>query len=76
MLMQAAHSAIKHDPKMAVLYERARRNHPYVIAVTHVARRMIIIAWCMMTRREKYRHVNEAMYRKKLRKLKSRCRDA
>ena len=76
MLIQAAHAAIRHDPKLAVLYERARRNHPHAIAITHVARRMIIVAWCMMTRREKYRFVNEAMYRKKLRKLKSRCKDA
>lgn len=76
LLIQAANSAIRHDPKLAVLYERARRNHPHAIAVTHVARRMIIIAWCMMTRREKYRSVNEEMYKKKLRRLKSRCKNA
>lgn len=76
MLIQAAHSATRHDPKLAVLYERARRNHPHAVAVTHVARRIIIVAWCMMTRREKYRAVNEDLYRKKLRRLKSRCKNA
>lgn len=72
LMVQVSLSAIRNDPKMAVIYERARQNHPHAVALTHVARRLIIIAWCMIKRRGKYKFVNEDLYRKKLRRMQNR----
>lgn len=70
IMIQIALSASRHDPKMAEVYERARRTHPHGVAVTHVATKLLMIIWHMLTHREKYRFMNDAMHKRKLRRMK------
>jgi len=40
---QAAKTAARYDKRMSNVYERARKNHPYHVAVSRVATKMLTI---------------------------------
>ena len=55
---QAAKSAARYDKRMRNVYERARKAHPYHVAISHVSTKMLTIIWHML-------------YARKLKKLES-----
>ena len=60
MLVQAANTAAIHDDRLRDFYERCKKRHggKHVIAITHVANKMLRIIWAMLALREPYRSHN------------------
>ena len=52
-MMEAANTAVRHDDRMAAVYESARRRHTdkHGPAVVVVANKMLTIAWHMLNTR-------------------------
>ncbi len=71
-MMEAANTAVRHDDRMAAVYESARRRHTdkHGPAVVVVANKMLTIAWHMLNTRTIYSSHNERLYRRKLAKMK------
>jgi len=67
-MIEAANVAIRHDPRMAAVYESARRRHAdrHAQAIVVVAHKMITIAWHMLRTRTPYESRNEKLYLRKL----------
>ncbi len=68
VMCEAANVAIQHDPRMAAVYEAARRRHagrhgPAIIVVAH---KMITIIWHMLHTMTPYESRNESLYKSKL----------
>ena len=70
-MIQAANTAVHHDDRMKRFYEQVKQrhggNHPIVI--THVANRMIMIIWNMLTTMTPYSTRNNELYQRKLKKI-------
>ena len=71
-MMQAALTAAQHDPRLKLKYKTACARHPPMVARSHVANKMAISMWYILTNKEPYRYVNEEMYQRKLAKLELR----
>ena len=71
MLVQAANVASMHDDRLKEFYERCkkRRGGKHVIAITHVANKMIRIIWAMLTLREPYKSHNVQRYDRKIKRM-------
>ena len=69
IMIQRALSAATHDPKMVAHYERIKKRHPPQVAITHVAKKMLVIIWTMLTRNETYESRDKKLHAAKLRKL-------
>lgn len=67
-MIEAANVAVRHDPRMAAVYESARRRHAdrHAQAIVVVAHKMITIAWHMLRTRTPYESRNEKLYLRKL----------
>jgi hypothetical protein len=50
-------------------YERTRARRGHGKAIVATARKLAILFWCMLTRREDYAHQQPSLTRKKLRQL-------
>ena len=72
IMNQAAKSAARYDKRMSIVYERARKAHPYHVAVSHVSTKMLTIIWHMLHDRKMYDGKKDALYARKLKKLESR----
>jgi hypothetical protein len=68
-LVEAAWTAVLQPGPLHVFYQRtkARRGHGKAIVAT--ARKLAVLFWCMLTRREDYAHQQPSLTRKKLRRL-------
>ena len=68
-LVEAAWTAVLQPGPLHAFYERtkARRGHGKAIVAT--ARKLAILFWCLLTRREDYAHQQPSLTRKKLRQL-------
>ena len=75
-MIQAANVAAMHDDKMAFVYERAKKLHAgkHALAAVVVANKMITIAWHMLSTLTPYESRNEALYRRKLNKMRKKSR--
>ena len=71
ILVQAANVAAMHDDRLKDFYERCKKRHggKHVIAVTHVANKMIRIIWAMLTLREPYKSHNVQRYGRKIKRM-------
>jgi transposase len=68
-LVEAAWTAVLQPGPLHAFYQRtkARRGHGKAIVAT--ARKLAVLFWCMLTRREDYAHQQPSLTRKKLRRL-------
>ena len=71
-MMQAAMTAAQYDPRLKLKYKTASARHPPMVARSHVANKMAISVWHILTNKEPYRYVNQEMYQRKLAKLELR----
>ena len=69
MLVQAARVASRTDPRMRQLYRRVASRRGDGKAVIRVANKMATIIWHMLTKRQPYKQVKEALYTSKLKKM-------
>ena len=70
-MMEAANVAVRHDYRMKVAYESARKRHAdkHALAIVVVANKMITIAWHMLKTKTPYSSHNERLYKSKLAKM-------
>ena len=66
LMVQCAHTACRHDPRMRRLYERHEKRKGGKCAVVTVAHEMARIIFYMLRRVELYRGVNVALLERKL----------
>ena len=73
MLAQAANVASMHDDRLKEFYERCKKRHggKHVIAITHVANKMMRIIWAMLTLKEPYKSHNVHRYGRKIKRMDS-----
>ena len=69
IMIQCAHVAAMHDDRMKAYYERVKKRQRPSVAITHIANKMLIIIWHMLTKNELYRGRNENLYRSKIKKV-------
>ena len=71
-LCEAAQIAAMHDPKMSLAYESAKRRHAgkHALGIVVVAHKMATIMYHILAARMPYKSRNEAMYQRKLNKIK------
>ena len=71
ILVQAANVAAMHDDRLREFYERCKKRHggKHVVAITHVANKMLRIIWAMLTLREPYKSHNVQRYGRKIKRM-------
>ena len=71
IMIQVANVAVRHDAHLKAYYERIKKRHgeKHVVAITHVANKMLRMMWAMLSRNEPYRYRNEELYQSKLARL-------
>ena len=75
ILCEAANTAIHHDdPRMASVYESARRRHAdkHALAIIVATHKMATIMWHMLKIRTPYESRNKGLYQSKLSRMKRR----
>src|SRR3954471_17477089 len=68
-LVEAAWSAVLQPGPLHAFYDRTRARRGHGKAIVATARKLAILFWCMLTRREDYAHQQPSLTRKKLRRL-------
>ena len=71
VMCEVANTAIRHDPRMAAVYEAAKRRHagrhgPAIVVVAH---KMITIIWHMLHTMSPYESRSESLYKSKLARM-------
>lgn len=69
IMIQAANTAARTDQRMKQFYLRIVKRHGHNVAITHVANKMIIIIWHMLTHKKLYNERKEELYKKKLKRI-------
>jgi hypothetical protein len=69
IMIQAANTAIRSDPRMKAYHERKLRRHHHNVAVTHVANKMLRIIWHMLSEDRLYNERKERLYESKLKRM-------
>lgn len=71
IMIQVASVAVRYDDHLKKYYEHVKKRHggKHVIAVTHVANKMLRIMWAMERDHTLYWYRNEKLYQSKLAKL-------
>ena len=71
VVIQAANVAVMHDDRLRIFYEKCKKRHggKHVIAITHVANKMLRIIWKMLTLKEPYESRNAQLYDKKMKRM-------
>ena len=67
-LVEAAHSVLQPGPLHA-FYQRTRDRRGHGKAIVATARKLAVLFWCMLRRREDYAHQQPSLTKKKLRRL-------
>ena len=70
VLIQAARTASRTDPRMRELYMRVSSRKGTGKAAVRVANKMAVIMWHMLTERKPYMQVKEGLYRSKLKNVR------
>jgi transposase len=68
-LVEAAWSVVKQPGPLRAFYERLRARRGHGKAIVATARKLTVLFWCMLTRREDYAHQRPALTKKKQRQL-------
>lgn len=76
LLIEAANTAVQHDPRMEDVYRKARARHgdKHGPAIVVVANKMATIAFYVLMSRKPYTHHNTPRYDRKLKRLRSRAK--
>ena len=69
IMIQCALTASVHDPRMRKYYERLKTRHKPIVALAHLANKLLRIIWHMLTRNVTYEGANKASHRIKLKKI-------
>lgn len=69
LAIEAAHTIARSSSPLAATYHRIRRRKGHQIAVTALARKLIVIVWHILTTQQPYRYAAVERTRLKLRKL-------
>ena len=69
IMIQCALVAAVHDPRMSKYYKRLKTGHKPVVALAHLANKMLRIIWYMLTRNVTYEGANNSRHRIKLKKI-------
>ena len=71
-LIQAAQTAVRTDPRLKAYFESVMKHHggKRVIAIPHVANKMVHIMWYMLRDNKPYRQADEDLYSRKLLKMR------
>ena len=69
IMIQAANSAARHDPRMNAYYQKKLKRHNHNVAITHVATKMLKILWHMLYENMLYNERNERLYNSKLNRM-------
>lgn len=70
LLIQAAQHAGKHPGPVGVFYRRLRKKKNHNVAVVAAARKLVVIAWQMLTTGEPYRYAQPRLTQEKLARLR------
>src|SRR4051794_27509482 len=68
-LVEAAWSVILQPGPLHAFYDRTRDRRGHGKAIVATARKLAVLFWCMLRRREDYAHQQPSLTRKKLRRL-------
>ena len=68
-LVEAAWSVVLQPGPLHAFYDRTRARRGHGKAIVATARKLAILFWCMLTRREDYAHQQPSLTKKKLRRL-------
>ena len=68
-LVEAAWSVVLQPGPLHAFYQRTRARRGHGKAIVATARKLAVLFWCMLTRREDYAHQQPSLTNKKLRRL-------
>ena len=68
-LVEAAWSVVRQPGPLRAFYERVKARRGSQIAAVAVARKLVCLFWCLLTREEDYAYGQPSLTRKKLRRL-------
>ena len=74
LAIEAAQVLARSDCPLAATYHRVRRRRPHNVAVTALARKLVVVAWHLLTHQQPYRYAPLATTCRKLRRLHPRRR--
>ena len=74
--VEAANSAIQHDQRLGDVHKRISHRRGPQKAKVAVAREMLVISWCMLTRMEPYRTQNAELAQRKYKAMERVARTA
>jgi len=66
---EAAHLLVRVPGPFHAFFLRLRRRKPYSVAITAVARKLVVLIWHMLTNEEDYRYKSPDLIREKLNRL-------
>ena len=69
MVVEAAQILARSPSPLATTYWRVRRKRGHNVAVTALARKLVVLAWHLLQKGEPYRYAPAARTRQKLRAL-------
>jgi transposase len=69
-LVQAAHSVARHPGPLGHFFSKLAKKKNYNVAVVAAARKLVVIAWHMLTHNEPYRYAIPRSTEEKLRRLR------
>lgn len=64
--VEVAHQLVRVPGPFRVFFQRLQRRKPYNVAITAVARKLVVLAWHMLTHAEDYRYTPPVRTREKL----------
>jgi transposase len=65
-MIQAAHTAVKHDPHWKAIFERLRQRKEYNKAIVAIARKMLAAVWHILSKEEVNRFADPVIVARKL----------
>jgi transposase len=71
LAIEAAHTLARSSSPLAASYHRIRRRKGHQVAVTALARKLVVVVWHLLTKQEPYRYGAWERTRFKLKKLKA-----
>jgi transposase len=72
-LVQAAHHVARHPGPLGYFFKKLAKKKNYNVAVVATARKLVVIAWHMLTRNEPYRYATPDTTAQKLARLRIRA---
>jgi transposase len=67
--VEAAHQLVRVPGPFHAFFVRLRRRKAYNVAITAVARKLVVLVWHMLTKNEDYRYASPDLTREKLNRL-------